>query len=58
MDGLYSNVATRFLKMFLDKTENPKSDASVNFTPMAGHCQEWSDENVLMMVSKKADSKR
>ena len=27
MDGLYSNVATRFLKMYLDKTEQPKSDA-------------------------------
>jgi len=57
MDGLYSNVATRFLKMYLDKTENPKSDASINFTPMAGHCQEWSDENVLRMVGKKAAEK-
>ena len=54
MDGLYSNVATRFLKMFLDKTENPKSDAKISFTPMAGHCQEWSDKAVLMMVAEKA----
>ena len=58
MDGLYSNVATRFLKMFLDKTENPKSDATVNFTPMAGHCQEWSDEEVIKMVGKKAYSQK
>ncbi len=57
MDGLYSNVATRFLKMFLDKTDNPKSDASIHFTPMAGHCEEWSDEDVLGMVGKKAEGK-
>ena len=54
MDGLYSNVATRFLKLFLDKTENPKSDATISFTPMAGHCQEWSDKAVLQMIAAKA----
>lgn len=53
MDGLYSNVATRFLKMYLDKTENPKSDAKISFTPMAGHCQEWSDKAVLLMIAEK-----
>jgi len=53
MDGLFSNVATRFLKMYLDKTENPKSDAKISFTPMAGHCQEWSDKAVLMMIAEK-----
>jgi len=57
MDGLYSNVATRFLKAFLDKTENPSSDAKITFTPMAGHTQEWSDKAVLMMVSEKAKAK-
>jgi hypothetical protein len=57
MDGLYSNVATRFLKMYLDKTENPKSDAKISFTPMAGHCQEWDDEDVLKMVGEKAKGK-
>lgn len=54
MDGLYSNVATRFLKMYLDKTENPRSDAKISFTPMAGHCQEWNDKTILMMVAEKA----
>jgi len=57
MDDLYSNVATRFLKLFLDKTENPKSDATINFTPMAGHCEEFSDDDVIMMVGKKAAEK-
>jgi hypothetical protein len=53
MDGLYSNVATRYFKMFIDKTENPKSDAKINFTPMAGHCQEWSDQAVITMIGEK-----
>lgn len=53
MDGLYSNVATRFLKDFLDKTENPKSDALISFTPMAGHCQEWNDKDVLHLITQR-----
>jgi len=57
MDMLYSNVATRFLKMYLDKTENPKSDAKISFTPMAGHCAEWSDVAVLNRVAEKAAKK-
>ncbi len=57
MDDLYSNVATRFLKMFLDKTENPKSDAIIHFTSMAGHCEEFSDDEVIQMVGKKAAEK-
>ncbi len=54
MDGLYSNVATRFLQKFIEKTENPGSDAVIRFTPMAGHTQEWSDKAVLQMVAAKA----
>jgi S-formylglutathione hydrolase FrmB len=54
MDGLYSNVATRYLQKFLDKTSNPKSDAIIRFTAMAGHTQEWSDKAVLEMVAAKA----
>ena len=54
MDGLYSNVATRFLQKYLEKTENPKSDAKISFTAMAGHTQEWSDKAVLTMIAEKA----
>ncbi len=56
MDGLFSNVATRFLKAYLDATQNPKSDAEIHFTPMAGHCQEWSDKTVIERVAAKAAS--
>ncbi|OYU54796.1 MAG: hypothetical protein CFE25_12420 [Chitinophagaceae bacterium BSSC1] len=54
MDGLYSNVATRYLQKFLDKTSNPKSDAIIKFTAMAGHTQEWSDKAVIEMIAAKA----
>lgn len=57
MDGLYSNVSTRFFKAFLDSTTNPKSDAKISFTPMAGHTQEWNDKAVLTMVQDKASRK-
>jgi hypothetical protein len=53
MDGLYSNVAVRYFKMFMDKTENPKSDASINFTAMAGHGAEWSDRHALELMAKR-----
>ncbi|HRX10192.1 MAG TPA: alpha/beta hydrolase-fold protein [Draconibacterium sp.] len=58
MDRLYSNVARRFLQTFFENTKNPKSDAKVNFTPMANHCQEWSDEAVLEMIVKKIDERK
>ncbi len=57
MDALYSNVATWFFQKFIEKTENPKSDAKITFTPMAGHCQEWSDESVLKMIGEKVAGK-
>jgi len=53
MDALYSNVATRFLQAFLDKTENPKSDATLLFSPMEGHTQEWSDKAVLTLIGER-----
>ncbi len=52
-DGLFSNVSTRFFKEFIDKTTNPKSDAHISFTAMAGHCQEWNDEDVIKMIAAK-----
>jgi len=57
MDGLYSNVATRFLQKFMEKTENPKSDAKISFTAMAGHGQEWSDKAVLTLIAEKVAKK-
>ncbi|MVM36661.1 hypothetical protein GO730_01550 [Spirosoma sp. HMF3257] len=58
MDGLYSNVATRFLQKFLEKTENPKSDAKLSFTAMAGHGQEWSDKAALTLIAERVAKKQ
>jgi len=58
MDGLYSNVATRYFKKYLDSTTNPKSDAKISFTPMAGHTAEWNDKAVITMVAEKAAQKK
>jgi S-formylglutathione hydrolase FrmB len=58
MDGLYSNVATRFLQKFIIGTQNPKSDAVIKFTPMAGHTQEWNDKAVLTMIAEKKGSSK
>ena len=52
-DKLFSIVSTRFFKEFIDKTTNPKSDAHISFTAMAGHCQEWNDEDVIKMIAAK-----
>lgn len=54
MDGLYSNVATRFFKVFMDSTQNAISDAKISFTLMARHTQEWSDKVVISMLAEKA----
>lgn len=54
MDGYYSNVATWFLKKYLETTEDPKSDATIIFSPMKGHAAEWSDKSVLKMVALRA----
>ena len=53
MDKYYSNLAVWSLNKFFKSTKNPKSNAKVTFTPMAGHGQAWSDKNVLKMVAAK-----
>ncbi|MCE1197625.1 MAG: esterase family protein [Marinilabiliales bacterium] len=58
MDDLYSNVATRFFEAFIAQTKNPHSDAIIRFTPMAGHCEEFSDDDVIKMVAEKAAKKQ
>jgi len=40
--------------MYLDKTENPNSGAELTFTPMTGHCQEWSYKAAISLIAEKA----
>ena len=57
LDGLYSNVANRFVQNYLGTITDPKSGAILQFTAMAGHEKKLNDKAVLMMVSKKAVGK-
>jgi len=55
MDHFYLNPATRAFDAFLKQTTNPKSDAAVVFTPMSGHCSEYSHADVLKMIQEKVN---
>ncbi len=53
MDQFYLNMATRKLAEFLETTTNPNSDAEIIFTPMEGHCTQFSHKAILEKISEK-----
>ena len=53
MDNFYLNPALRAFNEMLQQMEKPKSDATIHFTPMAGHCQEYNDLKVLLQIADK-----
>lgn len=53
MDNFYLNNALRDFNEYLKTTENPKSDAEINFTPMKEHCSNYSHELVLKEIQKR-----
>ncbi|HRX10576.1 MAG TPA: alpha/beta hydrolase-fold protein [Draconibacterium sp.] len=53
MDNFYLNPATRAFDEMLKTMENPKSDASVNFSPMEGHCAEYNEIKVIEQIAGK-----
>ncbi len=55
MDHFYLNSATRAFDDFIVETENPTSDAQIVFTPVAGHCQNFSNKKVLMLMDEKLE---
>ncbi len=59
MDNFYLNPATRAFADFLETTENPKSDAVVEFSPMKGHCENYNYQLTLLKIQEKmAESMR
>jgi S-formylglutathione hydrolase FrmB len=56
MDNFYLNTATRGFDKFLKTTENPKSDAVVIFSPMEGHCSQYSHRAVLEKIRQRIES--
>jgi enterochelin esterase-like enzyme len=55
MDNFYLNPAMRAFDAMLKKQTNPISDASINFSPMQGHCSEYSHLKVLKQIQKKLE---
>ncbi|MCA6075098.1 alpha/beta hydrolase [Fulvivirga sedimenti] len=53
MDNFYLNPATRAFADFLETTENPKSDAVVEFSPMKGHCENYNYQLTLLKIQEK-----
>ena len=53
MDNFYLNPATRAFDEMLKTMEKPKSDASVNFTPMQGHCAEYNERKVIEQIAER-----
>lgn len=53
MDNFYLNNAMRDFDEYLKNTVNPKSDAHIEFTPMKGHCSNYSHKLILIEIQKK-----
>lgn len=53
MDNFYLNLATRSFYDFIRNTTNPRSDAEIIFTPMQGHCSQYSYITVLEKIAEK-----
>jgi S-formylglutathione hydrolase FrmB len=53
MDQFYLNPATRAFDEFLKSTEDPVSNAEIIFSPMAGHCDQFSHRTVLMQIQER-----
>ncbi len=53
MDNFYLNPALREFDKMLKTMEDPKSDASINFSPMTGHCREYNFKKVVLQIDKK-----
>lgn len=53
MDHFYLNLATRTYSEYLKTTKDPVSDAKIEFSPMEGHCQEYSYKKVLEQIENR-----
>jgi hypothetical protein len=42
----------------LKEMENPKSDASIYFSPMKGHCAEYNERKVIEQIAEKMKNEK
>lgn len=53
MDNFYLNMATRSFANYLKTTENPKSDAKIEFSAMKGHCTVFSNKKIYKQIQER-----
>lgn len=53
MDNFYLNNSMRDFDEYLENTVNPKSDTQIEFTPMKGHCSNYSHKSILKEIQIK-----
>jgi enterochelin esterase-like enzyme len=53
MDHFYLNMATRKFADFLETTENPTSNAVIEFSPYEGHCSRFNHRLVLEQIKER-----
>lgn len=53
MDNFYLNNSMRVFDQYLKNTVDPKSDAQIEFTPMKGHCSNYSHKLILKEIQIK-----
>ena len=53
MDHFYLNMATRSFAEYLITTENPKSDAIIEFSAMKGHCTDFSNKKIYQQIQQR-----
>ncbi len=56
MDNFYLNPAMREFDEMLKEMENPESDASINFSPMEGHCSCYYFTKVYRQIEEKINA--
>ncbi|WP_027077810.1 alpha/beta hydrolase-fold protein [Maribacter antarcticus] len=56
MDNFYLNNSMRDFDDFLTNTTNPTSDAEIEFTPMKGHCTNYSHKKILSEIQQKLNN--
>lgn len=53
MDNFYLNTGTRGFESFMKTTQKPTSDAVFEYTPMKGHCANFSNKTVLLQIKDR-----
>jgi hypothetical protein len=56
MDNFYLNTGTREFDSFLKTTQNPTSDAVIEYSAMEGHCTQYANKKVILQIQERINS--